>query len=83
MRISTVIYVERDGEELEVEVTARAYRAERGSRWQPPEPGGIEDLSARIGKADFLLTPDEEEQASEALCMAIVDNADDGPEWDD
>jgi hypothetical protein len=79
MELSTVIYIIRDDEELEVEVVGHAYHGLKGRYYGPAEncfpdePAEIEFEVAFVDGKQIELTEDELIQADKALESAYED----------
>lgn len=74
MKVNATIYVERNGEELEVSVTGNYKPGRAGSFYKgygdpgdPPEPGEIEDVEAEVDGKPIELTQEEYDKACEKL----------------
>jgi len=87
--IESEMTIEREGEEVEVEIVGYFSPACRGSRergtglqMEPDEPEGIDDITASLDGVEIVLTSDEEEKACEIL-LALVEDDCDEPEPED
>ena len=80
MRVESKMIVERDDEELELEIEGEmvAYVPGRHSgpaeMCFPSEGGYVEDIAAKLDGVEFELSEDETERASEILTSVDVDN---------
>jgi len=74
--VFATITIEREGEEIEIEVFGEYRPAERGSRDRyglPLEPDEPEELELTEAAHGFTLTREEEAQAIEALLAAATE----------
>jgi hypothetical protein len=69
MRISTVIYVERDEGEVPVELEGEYWRGSRGTYWEPADPGEVELVNATPAEYARLYEEDDafQERVNDAL----------------
>lgn len=71
--VTTVLYVERDDEELEVKVTGFVWSFVAGNRsghpdtWTPDDGGEVEIDKVTLDGRPFELTPNERAKAEEKL----------------
>lgn len=85
--VSATLYIERDGVEIEVELTGSLSPYDPGctsgppENCYPPEGGEVEDIEAKVQGKPFELTAAEMTKAEEALFEANQD-ADDGGDED-
>jgi hypothetical protein len=86
---TAVIYVEREEEEIEVQVTGRVIPYDPGicsgppEICYPPEGGEVEDVEATVAGKPFELTASELTKAEEALTDAAEKAGNDGPDPDE